>query len=74
MYITLNMNEKYDCLAKRVDEHFKTITNDSDVTFMLSGTSAICLTSRGVWWIKGHCNKHIHLALQVIKKDGWKYI
>lgn len=55
MHRPLNMNEKYDCLAKRVDEYFKTITNDPDVTFMLSGTSAICLTSRGVWWIKGHC-------------------
>lgn len=55
MYRPFNMKEGYDCVAKRVDDYFKAITNDPDVTFMLSGTSAICLTPRGVRWIKDYC-------------------
>ena len=55
MYRPFNMKEGYDCVAKRVDDYFKAITNDPDVTFMLSGTSAICLTPKGVRWIEDYC-------------------
>lgn len=55
MYRPFNMKEGYDCVAKRVDDYFKAITNDPDVTFMLSGTSVICLTPKGVRWIEDYC-------------------
>lgn len=49
-----NLEEEYDCMAKRVDEYFKDITHDPDVTFMLSRISSICLNPRAVSYIKHH--------------------
>lgn len=43
-----NLEEKYSCVAQRVDNYFKNITNDPNVNFVLSGTSTICLTEKGL--------------------------
>lgn len=54
MHSPWNLKEDYNCVAKRVDEYFKAITKDPDVTFILSGTSSICLNQRGINWVSYH--------------------
>mgnify|MGYP006873193236 CR=1 FL=1 len=48
----LNKKEEYSCMAEWVNEYFKSITKDPNVYFILSDTSTICLTDRGVSWAK----------------------
>ena len=47
-----NQKEEYSCVANRVDKYFKNATNNPNVRFVLSGTSTICLTTKGLNYTK----------------------
>lgn len=50
----LNIKPKYEIIAKRVDEYFKSLTGDSVTTLSLGGTSFICSTPDIVMRVNNH--------------------